>query len=98
MTILSTHQQISQVGARFVDRETNTSEVEIRPQTEETRIDIRHTHSKGVQMPTSHSYLSSHDVDIVGDSSVRSHIPDVMPQLNGPASICARRRPVQRFI
>ena len=31
MTIPSTHQQVSQVGTRFVDRETNMSEVEIRP-------------------------------------------------------------------
>ena len=94
MTIPSTRQQISQVGARFVDRETNTSEVEIRPQREEMKIDIRHTHSKGVQVPTSHSDLSSHDVDIAGDSPVRPRIPDVMVQLDGPASICARRRPV----
>ena len=33
-TIPSTHQQLSQVGTRFVDRETNTSEVEVRPQRE----------------------------------------------------------------
>ena len=50
-TIPSTHPQINQVGARFVDRETNTSEVEIRPQREEMRTDIEHTHSKGVQIP-----------------------------------------------
>ena len=31
MTIPSTHQQLSQVGTRFVDRVTNTSEVEVRP-------------------------------------------------------------------
>ena len=31
MTTPSTQIPISQVGARFVDRETNTSEVEIRP-------------------------------------------------------------------
>ena len=30
-TIPSTHQQLGQVGTRFVDRETNTSEVEVRP-------------------------------------------------------------------
>ena len=35
MTIPSAHQQSSQVGTRFVDRETNTSEVEVRPQREE---------------------------------------------------------------
>ena len=34
-TTPSTQIQISQVGARFVDRETNTSEVEIRPHREE---------------------------------------------------------------
>ena len=59
-TIPSTHQQLSQMGTRFVDRETNTSEVEIRPQREE----IKHIHSRGVQVPTSHSDLSSHDTDI----------------------------------
>ena len=98
MTIPSTHQQLSQVGTRFVDRETNTSEVEIRPQREEIRIDIKHTHSKGVQVPTSHSELSSYDTDIIGSSLARPPIPDVMPQLDGPTSIHARRRPVQEFI
>ena len=98
MTIPSTHQQISQVDTRFADRETNTSEVEIGPQREETRIDIKHTHSKSVQVPTSHSKLSSHDIDIVGDSPARPCIPDIMPQLGGPTSIHARRRPVQEFI
>ena len=74
MTIPSTCQQLSQVGTRFVDRETNTSEVEIRPQREEIRIDIKHTHSKGVQVPTSYSNLSSHDIDIFGDSSAKPHL------------------------
>ena len=87
MTTPSTQIPISQVGARFVDRETNTSEVEIRPPREEVRIDIDHTHSKGVQVPTSHSELSSHDTDIVGGPPARPHIPDIMPQLDGPTSI-----------
>ena len=97
-TVPSTHQQLLQVGTRFVDRETNTSEVEVRPQREEMRTDIKHTHSRGVQVPTSHSDLSSHDIDIVGGSPVRPHIPDVMPQLDGPTFVCARRRPVQEFV
>ena len=97
MTIPSTHLQISQVGARFVDRETNTSEVETRPQREETRIDVKHTHSTGVQVSTSHSNLSSHDIDIVGSSPARLCIPDDMLQLDGPASIHAKRRPIQEF-
>ena len=96
-TTPSTQIPISQVGARFVDRETNTSEVEIRPPREEVRIDIDHTHSKGVQVPTSHSELSSHDTDIVEGSLARLHIPDIMPQLDGPTSIHARRRPVPEF-
>ena len=65
MTIPSTHQQLIQVGTRFVDRETNMSEVEVRPQKEETRTNIKHTHSKGIQVPNSHSELSSNDTDIV---------------------------------
>ena len=97
-TTPSTQIQISQVGARFVDRETNTSEVELRPPREEMRIDIEHTHSKGVQVPTSHSDLSSHDTDIVRGPPARPHIPDIMLQLDGPTSIHARRRPIQEFI
>ena len=98
MTTPSTQILISQVGPRFVDRETNMSEVEIRPPREEMSIDIEHTHSKGVQIPTSHSELSSHDTDIVGGSPARLHIPDIMLQLDGPTSIHARRRPVPEFI
>ena len=73
MTIPSAHQQLSQVGTRFVDRETNTSEVEVRPQTEETRTDIMYSHSRDVQMPTSHSGLSSHETDFIGGSPI-SHV------------------------
>ena len=74
------------------------SEVELRPQREEMRIDIKHTQSKGIQVPTSHSDLSSHDTDIVESSLTRPHIPDIMSQLNGPTSIHTKRRPVQEFI
>ena len=80
------------MGARFIDRETNTSEVEIRPPREEARIDIDHTHSKGVQVPSSHSELSSPDNNIIDSSIVRQCIPDIMPQLDGPASVHVRRR------
>ena len=65
MTTSSTCIQIDQVGARLVDRETNTSAVELRPQREETRIDVKHTQSKGVQVPTSHSDISSRETGIV---------------------------------
>ena len=98
MTIPSAHQQLSQVGTRFVDRETNTSEVEVRPQREETRTDIIHSHSRGVQMPTSHSDLSSHETDIIGGSPVRPCVADVLPQLDGPTSVHMRRRLEQEFV
>ena len=91
MTITSTRQQLSQVGTTFVDRETNTSEVEVRPQREETRTDIIHSHSRGVQVPTSHSVLSSHDTNIIGGSPARPRVNDIIPQLDGPASVHARR-------
>ena len=81
--------QISQVGARFIDRETNTSEVEIRPPREGVRTDIIHAHSKGIQVPSSNSELSSLNID---DSIARPHLPVVMPQLDGPASVHVRRR------
>ena len=37
MTIPSACQLLGQVGTRFVDRQTNMSEVEVRPQREEIR-------------------------------------------------------------
>ena len=87
--------QISQVGARFIDRETNTSEVETRPPREEVRTDRIHAHSKGIQVPSSNSELSSHEMNIMEGPSVRPHISDAMLQLDGPLSVCTRRkRPV----
>ena len=83
--------QISQVGARFIDQETNTSEVEIRPPREEVRTDIIHAHSQGIQVPSSSSEFSSHNRNIE-ESMVRPHIPTIMPQLDGPASVCVKRK------
>ena len=98
MTIPSTHQQLSQVGTRFIDRETNTSEVEVRAQREETRTDILCNHHRDVQMPTSHSGISSHETDIIGGSPVRTCAMDIIPQLDGPNSAHIRRRPEQELI
>ena len=53
ITIPSAYQQLSQLGTRFVDRQTNTSEVEVRPQREEIRTDIMYSHNRDVPMPTS---------------------------------------------
>ena len=98
MTIPSTCQQLSQVDARFVDRETNTSEVEIRTQREETRTDIMYGHGRDEHMPISHDSLSSHETDIVGGSPLRPRITNIMPQLDGPTSVCIRRRPEQLIV
>ena len=81
--------QISQVGARFIDRETNTSEVEIRPPREEMRTDVICAYSKGIQVHSSNSEISSLNID---DSITRPHLPVIMPQLDGPASVHVRSR------
>ena len=60
MTLPSTHQQPIQVDTRLIDRETNMSEVEVRTQREETRINILGSNSRDIQMPTSHSGVSSY--------------------------------------
>ena len=49
-------------------------------------------------MPASHGSLSSHKTDNVGISPVRPHVTDIMPQLDGPTSVCARRRSEQEFV
>ena len=84
--------QISQVGARFIDRETNTSKVEIRPPREEARIDIDHTHSKGVQVPSSHSELSSLDNNIIGSSISRPSIPERNATVGWPCFCLCKKK------
>ena len=72
------------MGARFIDWETNTSEVEIRLPREEVRTDIIHAHSKGIQVPSSSSEPFSLNID---DSIATPQLSIVMPQLDGPASV-----------
>ena len=91
MTIPNTQVQTSQVGARLIDHETNTSDIEIRPPREEARTDIIHTHSQGIQVPSSSSEFSSHNMNME-ESMVRPNVPIIMPQLDGPSSVCAQRR------
>ena len=82
------------MGARFIDQESNTSEVEIGSPREEVRSDIIHAHSKGIQVPSSSSEFSSHNMNIE-ESMVRPRLPVIMPQLECPASICVRiKQPV----
>ena len=97
-TFPSTCQQPSQGGTRLIDRETNMSEVEIRTQREETRMNILSSDNRDIQIPTSHSGLSSHATDIIGGSPIRTHTMDIIPQLDGPTSVCMRRRSEQEPI
>ena len=57
-----------------------------------------YSHSRDVQMPTSHSSLSSDETNIIGSSPIRPCVTDIMPQLDGPASVHIRRRPEQEFV
>ena len=50
------------------------------------------SNNRDTQMPTSCSGLSSHDTDIIGGSPIRTHTTDMIPQLDGPTSVCTRRR------
>ena len=72
--------------------------MEVRSLREETRIDTRYSHSRDVQIPISHSGISSHETDIIGGSPVRPCATDIIPQLDGPISVCTRRRPEQEFV
>ena len=98
MTFPSACQQPSQGGTRLIDRETNTSEVEVRTQREETRIDkvssneVIISNDRDTQMPTSHGGLSLYDTEITGGSHIRTHTMEMIPQLDGPTSVCSRRR------
>ena len=83
MTGSSTQEQTNQVGARLSDCETNTAVVEIRLTRDE---DIIHTHNQGIQVPSSSGGLSSHSME---ESIVRSNMPNIMPQLDGPTSVHA---------
>ena len=88
ITVPGTQEHTNQVGARFIDHETNTTVVEIRLLRHEVRMDITQTHNQGIQVPSSSGGLSSHSMSME-ESIVRSNMPNVMPQLDGPTSVCA---------
>ena len=77
------------MGVRLVDRETNTSVVDIRHLREEVRMDIIHACSKGIQVPSSSSEFSSQDA-FTEESILRPRLP--IPQLDGPTSVRTRRK------
>ena len=90
-TTPSAQVQIASVGVRLIDRETNTSEVDTRPPREEMRTDIIQAYSKGIQVPSSSSECSSHNMNIE-ESMARPRLPSVMPQLDGPTSVRIKRK------
>ena len=57
-----------------------------------------YSHSRDEHMPISHESLPSHETDIVGGSPLRPCVTNIMPQLDGPTSVHARRRPEQEFV
>ena len=80
MTFHRTCQQLNQVGTRLIDRETNTSDIEVRSQREETRVDdssndeVIVPSNRDAQMPVTHSNLSLYDTKLTGGSCMRIHI------------------------
>ena len=88
MTSSSIREQANQVGTRVSDHEPNTAVVEIRLTRDE---EIVHAHNQGVQVPTPEGGLSS--LSMHTDEFIeRTIMPNVIPQLDGPASIHTQRR------
>ena len=71
------------MGARLSDRESNTAVVEIRLTRDE---DIIHTHDQEIQVPSSNGGLSSSSMHME-ETIVRTNIPNIMLQLDGPTSV-----------
>ena len=88
MTSSSTLEQANQVGTRVSDREPSTAVVEIRLTRDE---EIVHAHDQGVQVPTPDDRLSSLSMH-TDECIVRTVIPNIIPQLDGPASVHTQRR------
>ena len=72
LTTPSVQVHTDQVGPRSVDRETNTSVVDIRPTEEEVRADLIYAHSIGIQVPSASSELSS---STMNEKRIRGRTP-----------------------
>ena len=81
-----------QVGPRGIDRETNTSAVDIRTvDDEEARVYMIHTRGIGIQMPSISSGLSSSTMD-EREFTMEPCLPIRIPQLDGPSSVRIKRK------
>ena len=73
----------------------------MRTQREETRIgelsnnEVIISNDRNTQMPTSHSGLSSYDTKITGGSHIRTCTTEMIPQLDGPTSVCFRQKNIR---
>ena len=83
--------QTYQVGIRLVDRETNTSVVDIRVTEEKTSTDIIHAQSIGIQVSSAIGELSSSTMN-EKEFIAGSHLPTRLPQLDGPTSVCVKKK------
>ena len=91
MTGSSTREQMNQVGTRISDCEPNTVVVEIRLTRDE---EIIHSHNQGVQVPSPNGGISSHSTH-TEESIEQTIMPNIMPQLDGPASCMhAKKTPI----
>ena len=79
----------------YTTRETNTSVIDIRPTDERARADLVYAHSIGIQIPSVSSELSSSSVH-EKDFMTGSHLPIKLPQLDGPTSVCVKKKPMLR--
>ena len=67
-------------------------------QREETRVEdsgndeVIVPSNRNAQMPVSCNNLSLYDTDLTGGSCMRTHNTEMIPQLDGPISVCSRRR------
>ena len=94
LTTTSVQVHTDQVGPKYVDRETNTSVVNIRSVDDEEAI---HTHGIGIQMPSVSSGLSSSTMD-EREFTTEPCLPIRIPQLDGPLSVRTKRKQLVTII
>ena len=69
----------------------------MRSQREETRVDdssndeVIVPSNRDAQMPEPHSNLSLYDTELTGGSHMRTLNTEMIPELDGPISVCSRR-------
>ena len=92
LTTPSVQVHADQVGPRGIDRETNTSAVDIQTvDDEEARVYMIHTHGIGLQMPSISIGLSSSTMD-EREFTMEPCLPIRIPQLDGPSSVHIKRK------